>query len=152
AAGSAICLVATLVLNAPVYAQPATAPDRAPDAIEVYTGEIQADKLGEFTKLGISREDLSASAAAGDKVKVEAILSARQAKALKARGINLNPKIIKGVPASKAMRQKALAGNAVYRSYSQPGGIKDELVKTAQENPSLTKLVNLGNSVNGQPI
>lgn len=152
AIGSAICLVAALVLNAPVNAQPATGPDRAPDAIEVYTGEVNTEQIAEFGKAGVSREDLTTSASSTGKVKVEAILSAKQAKSLKARGINLAAKTIRGVPASKAMRQKALAGNTVYRSYSQPGGIRDELIKTANENRSLTKLVDLGKSVNGQPI
>ncbi len=44
------------------------------------------------------------------------------------------------------------AGYDVYRSYSEPGGIADELRATAAAHPAITKLVTIGRAVQGQPI
>ncbi len=144
-------MVAALVLNAPVQAAPAGEPQ--PGTMDVYVGEIQTGQLPEFVKAGVAREDVSTKGTANpDKIKVEAILTIKQAKTLKARGLSLNVKTIKGIPASKALRQKALAGHTVYRSYSQAGGIKDELIRTARDNPGITKLVNIGKTHQGKDI
>ena len=40
----------------------------------------------------------------------------------------------------------------VFRSYSEPGGIRDELVQVTQDNPALTKLVRIGTTVQGQAM
>ncbi len=147
------CLLAALVLAAPTQATAlSAAPGRAPDAIEVYTGSIQPGQLNEFRRLGLDHEDVLTAKDTDGRLRVEAVISARQAKALRSKGITLSVKTIRGVPAADKLRQKALAGQTVYRSYSQPGGLKDELRVTARENPSLTKLVDLGRSLNGQSI
>src|SRR5688572_26261894 len=108
------CLLAALVLTAPAQAIPGAAPDRASDAIDVYTGSIQPGQLSEFRRLGLDHEDVRTAKEAEGRLRVEAVISARQAKALRSKGITLSLKTIKGVPASAALRQKALAGQTVY--------------------------------------
>jgi hypothetical protein len=153
AVGSTICLLAALAPNAPAIAQPSQAPEPAPfDRVGVYTGSVPINLFTELRKLGLDREDLKVVKGGQEAVTVEAILSGRQAKTLRSKGIDLKIKTIRGVPATERLRQKALAGQTVFRSYSQPGGLHDELVKTAQDHPSLTKLVNLGQTVQGKPI
>ena len=48
--------------------------------------------------------------------------------------------------------EQNLAGYDAYRSYSEDGGIADELRETAAAYPAITKLVTIGQSVNGQDI
>jgi hypothetical protein len=150
AAVTALCVVAAIGFQAPATATPAG--DRQTAAMEVYTGQIEAGQLPEFVKAGVAREDVTAAAGEAGKVRVEVILTAKQASVLKARGLALAAKTVKGEPASKAMQRKALAGQTVYRSYSQPGGIADELRQTAQRHPGLVKLVNVGTTVQGKPM
>jgi murein tripeptide amidase MpaA len=50
------------------------------------------------------------------------------------------------------MNQQADNGFSVYRSYSEPGGIRDEFAQLAREYPRLTKLVTIGKTVQGQDI
>lgn len=151
AVGTVICL-ATLTLNAPAQAQPNTGPERDPAALEVYTGQISPGQLAHLRRLGIDQEDLQTAPASDGNVRVEVVLSNKQARSLRAKGVNLSVKTIRGVPASQTLRRQALEGWSVYRSYSEPGGLRDELIQTAKDHPSLTKLVTLGRTTNGQPI
>lgn len=64
----------------------------------------------------------------------------------------LNAKTVKGEKASEAANDQRTAGFRGFRSYSQPGGIRDELRRTAAENPGLAKLVRVGTTVKGQEI
>ena len=48
--------------------------------------------------------------------------------------------------------RRTLAGYDAYRSYSEPGGIADELRETAAAYPGITKLVTIGQTVQGKPI
>ena len=50
------------------------------------------------------------------------------------------------------MEQQAQQGWDAFRPYGTPGGIKDEILATAAAFPGLTKLVVLGETVNGQEI
>ncbi len=151
ALGGALCLVATLALSAPVQARaPLTGADRDPDRAEVYVGQVQVEQMGAFRKLNLDHEDVASSPAKDGKVAVEAILSPRQAKQLARMGVVLSVKQVRGEPASRALSRQAT--HTVYRSYSQPGGIRDELVKAAADHPAIAKLVTVGHSVKGQPI
>ena len=50
------------------------------------------------------------------------------------------------------LREQAAAGWTAYRSYSEPGGIRDEIVAVAARFPRLTKVVTIGRTVQGKPI
>jgi murein tripeptide amidase MpaA len=75
-----------------------------------------------------------------------------QADTLRAGGLSVHVKNVNGRNASEAARLQNLAGYDAYRSYSEDGGIADELRETAAAYPAITKLVTLGQSVNGQDI
>ncbi|MEU6263092.1 M14 family metallopeptidase [Saccharopolyspora shandongensis] len=51
-----------------------------------------------------------------------------------------------------AARAQAASGYQVWRSYSEPGGIADQLAEIAQRNPDLVELVSIGRSVQGKEI
>jgi hypothetical protein len=58
---------------------------------------------------------------------VEVVLSGEQAEALAEQGIELAPKEIDGQTAAELSTQQAAEGYVVYRTYREPGGIKDEI-------------------------
>ena len=49
-----------------------------------------------------------------------------------------------GLTVQQFAARQAANGFNVWRSWDEPGGLRDELRETARENPKLTKLVRLG--------
>jgi hypothetical protein len=83
---------------------------------------------------------------------VEVVLSGEQAEALAEQGIELAPKEIDGQTAAELSTQQAAEGYVVYRTYREPGGIKDEIEQATADNSAITKLVTIGQSVQGKDI
>ncbi|GAA1402606.1 M14 family metallopeptidase [Catellatospora coxensis] len=150
----AVCLgmVGAIALVVPASAKPVGDGDRARNPLDVYVGELDQSQLEQFRRLGIDNEELRTAQLPGGKVKVEAVLSEVEASRLAGRGVPLSVKMIRGQKASDALRKQALAGNVVYRPYSGPGGLREELEKIAAEHPSITKLLTIGHTVQGKPI
>ena len=88
----------------------------------------------------------------GSATKVETVLTERQAARLASKGVKLEIKRIGGKTSSQVLREQAAAGWTAYRSYSEPGGIRDEIAAVAARYPSLTKVVTIGRTVQGKPI
>ncbi len=127
------------------------------DRLEVYVGTMTASQVPEVLALGVDRHELGirqVPGAAGDKpvVKVEAILSPAQVRRLRDRGIEMAPKVIDGQTVTQRATAAAASGFEVWRTYSGEGGIKAEYEQIARENPRITKLVTIGESVQGQDI
>jgi hypothetical protein len=80
------------------------------------------------------------------------VVSGEQADALADEGVELTPKEIDGQSVAELSTQQAAEGHAVYRTYSEPGGIKDEIEQAAADNPGIAKLVTIGQSVQGEDI
>ena len=80
------------------------------------------------------------------------ILGEGQAAKAEDAGVDLEVKTVDGLAASAALRLQAAEGWDVFRSYSEPGGIKDELLATASEHTDIVKPVIIGESLNGQDI
>ena len=72
------------------------------------------------------------------------ILGEGQAAKAEDAGVDLEVKTVDGLAASAALRLQAAEGWDVFRSYSEPGGIKDELLATASEHTDIVKLVIIG--------
>ena len=119
--------------------------------LEVYVGEVNAAGVEVLRGLGVDAESLPAEAAAGA-TEVEVVFSEGQAAKVRDAGVDLEVKTVDGVAASQALRLQAAAGWDAFRSYSEPGGIKDEVWTAAGEHTSIAKPVVLGESVNGQEI
>ena len=126
------------------------------DGLEVYTGDVTPAQLRKLRAFGLDHEDSSTHAPTGSRtdgrVRVEAIITGRQAEKLRGDGVDLQVKQVKGRAASDEATRMARTGATVFRSYSAPGGIRDELTETAAANPALTKLVTIGRTVKGQEI
>ncbi len=125
---------------------PATALPAADD-LAVYVGTLDAAQLERLRAVGIDHSESAVTAAANGKVSVQPILGRRQAQALVAAGVPLTEK-----RTTTAMRKQSAAAPTVFRQYSAPGGIRQELAVTAARNPRLTKLVTIGKSLRGVPI
>ena len=109
----------------------------------------QIKKVGD---LGLDRENLVSRGRAGDKFRIEVVLSRSQAAKLEASGVTLAEKKVDGATVSKRLSEQNASGYTVFRSYSEPGGIRDELVDLSEQYPKLTKLVRIGRTVQGQDI
>ena len=141
----AAALVITVVSATPSVAKPAPPPG-GDDRLAVYTGTVDADGLAAIVDLGVDRHDVVATPAAeAGTVDVEVILSGEQVAELAKSGTELQPK-------ASAQRRALAAGDGVFRTYSGPGGIQEELEAQAAANPTIAELVVIGQTVNGQDI
>jgi hypothetical protein len=123
------------------------------DELTVFVGELDGLQFSRLAASGIDRDELSTSKAKSkNKVQVEVVLSRAQAAKLRRQGVGLTEKKVAGQAVSSRLKMSAAEGNTVFRSYSEPGGIKDELTATAAANPALAKLVVIGKTVQGKDI
>jgi hypothetical protein len=149
-------LVAVLTLAPAAHAAP-TPQDNARERLDVYVGEVSADQLTKIVALGVDRDELDVSGPAhgrGGKatMRVETIISGRQAGELRDEGVELAPKEIRGATAAERATAQATGGLSVFKRYGGPGGIREELERVAADNPRIAKLVSFGTSVDGQDI
>jgi hypothetical protein len=141
-------------LGAPIssQAEPGRAPDPGGRGLEVYVGQIAAADVEKFRLAGLDHEDVRTSAASGGKVAVEVVMNGRQAAALAADGIALSVKQVNGKPASRVAVEENRAGYEGFRSWSERGGIADELRQTARSDPKVAELVEFGTTVQGKSM
>ena len=144
----AVAVLAIGLLAAPAAAAPPAAPTGGPAGPSVYVGALTPAQLDTLFASGIDRSEVITAPGASGTVQVEIILSGPAAGALIAGGIPLAEKQTRRAAAG----QRSASGNAVFRSYSEPGGIRDEYVATAAAHPDLVKLVVIGKTVQGQDI
>ncbi|TMQ93322.1 zinc carboxypeptidase [Actinomadura soli] len=147
-------LAAAALLIGALVAAPANAAPQTPSAgaaVDLYAAELSPDHVKLLNRFGLDREDVrfSTSAEKGS-VHVEAVMSAAQAAALNRQGLGLTVKKLGGKDARQ--RAKAAAAPKVFRPYSGPGNIREELLNVAAANASIAKAVDIGKSVKGQPI
>lgn len=120
--------------------------------LEVYVVEASPGELEALEEVGVDTHHVAHQDAGQGKVRLDAVITEAQAAQLRKDGLDVTVKRINGRKASEAARLQNLAGYDAYRSYSEPGGIADELRETAAAYPAITKLVTLGKTVNGQDI
>ena len=143
-------VVASVALTAAPTASAKPKPEAGPT---VYVGELTPEQLKQLSDLGLDRSDISArQGATKDTTSVEVVLQRRQAAKMNSLGLKLKEKEVGGTTVSKRLNNKAASGYTVFRSYSEDGGIRDELIALARQYPKLTKLVSIGKTVNGQKI
>lgn len=142
--------LAALPVTAQAQAQAQPPTTAAPDAdeVRVYDADITGEQVPLVLAAGQDAHELSERAPRTGTAKVELFLTAGQAKDLAAQGVKLAER---RVPAKAAARTEA-AGDGVFRPYSGKGGLQEEILRTAQENPGLTKVVSIGKTVQGKDI
>ena len=158
-------VVAAGVMVGALGAVPATAaptrgaspPPSAPavagsDHLDVFQGTIDLGELGTLRAAGVDPHEMSMKRTSGTQADVEVVLSAEQAAELNDAGVELAPKLIDGQTVAEAATLQAEAGFTVFRQYGGEGGLKEEYEQIAADNPDITKLVVIGQTVQGQDI
>ena len=137
-----------LALLLAALAPPAGAKGR--QSLDMYTARMSAHSATELVKKGY---DVAAIRNGARRTRVELVLTRAQAASLRARGISLAlTRTRSGKTSRQAAAAQAAGGFNVWRSWDEPGGIRDELYGVARENPQLVKLEVLGRTYQGREI
>ena len=140
---AALCVGFTTATAAPTAG-------RNPDRLDAYTAVVQSDELSAISEQGI---DVSGARPVAAGIELDLILDREQADLLRRHGVELTLTRVKG---GKTVQEFAAAqaanGFTVWRSYDEPGGIRDQLYAAAHDNPKLVKLEVLGHTAQGRPI
>ncbi|MFJ8105189.1 M14 family zinc carboxypeptidase [Streptomyces sp. NPDC096132] len=148
-----ILAVGTLLLGgaalAPIaQAQPANAPKPDPDEVKVFRAEVTKKQVPLLLAAGQDGHELSEQAPEKGTATVEVYLTDKQADELEKKGVELTEHTL----SAKAEKRVEAASDGVFRPYSGSGGLKEEILRTGQQNPGLTKVVSIGKTVGGQDI
>ncbi|WP_433532400.1 M14 family zinc carboxypeptidase [Micromonospora sp. CA-263727] len=143
-------LVGALALTAPASARPQSDPGGR-DGLEVYVGTVGPTQLHQLREAGVDIGHETSTDQAGN-TRIETVLSRGQADRLARKGVRLSVKQVRGKNASQVLREQAATGWRAFRSYSEPGGIRDEITATAARYPKLTQVQTIGRSAQGKPI
>ncbi len=149
--GASIALVAGLLAAAPAGASPAPTPDQG--GLDVYRGTVAREDVAKVVDLGVDRHEIEVtpSATPGD-VDVEVILSATQADVLSEQGVDLQPKLVDGATVAERASTLDAQDEGVFRPYSGPGGLAEEMQQQADAHPRIAELQVIGQTVQGQDI
>src|SRR5688572_23663670 len=114
----------------------------------MYTARMSAGKATELVRKGY---DVPAIRHGARGTTVDLVLTRAQARRLRARGIWLKlMRNSRGRTVRQAAAAQAQGGYNVWRSWDEPGGIRDELYRVARRNRRLVKLRVLGHTYQGR--
>ncbi|HET8822765.1 MAG TPA: M14 family zinc carboxypeptidase [Thermoleophilaceae bacterium] len=143
--GPIVALVALVVL----IAGTGTAEAASRHGLDMYTAKADAKALAAIRSGGY---DVAESHLGGGDT-VDLILTAREADRLRGQGVDLSLKRNgKGQTVRQQADAMAVGGFDVFRSYDEPGGIREELYALARRNPTIAKLVVIGKTIQGREI
>jgi hypothetical protein len=154
--GSLVAAVVTALCTglAPTAAGPPGADrddqSRAPDRLDAYTLTVAPSDLSAIAQQGI---DVTDQRPVKGGVEVDAVMDQAQADKLEAQGVDVELTRVKGgLTVQEFAAEQAANGFNVWRSYDEPGGIRDQLYAAARDNPKLVKLEVLGHTGQGREI
>ncbi len=118
-------------------------------ALQQYTLEGEAEAIS-ATTAGV---ELAGTRRTEAGIRTHAVLTRTQVSKLRASGVSV--KLTRNAKGQTVQEQAALqraTGFTVFRSWDEPGGIRDELFSLARENPQLVKLEVLGRTHQGREL
>jgi Zinc carboxypeptidase len=119
------------------------------ERLEMYTLKGNADKIARATE-GIELAGLRYTRRG---IRADAVLTQAQRAKLVASGVKVRLKRnARGRTVSAQAAAQAAGGFNVWRSWDEPGGIRDELYRVARDNPRLVKLEVLGRTHQGREL
>jgi Zinc carboxypeptidase/Immune inhibitor A peptidase M6 len=127
-----------------------TASAKAPGTLNLYSAKVGASGLEKLTSGGY---DVASMRRVGRRTEVFLVLS--RAEAGKLRKGSVRVRLVRdshGRTQLQRARLQAAGGFNVWRSYDEPGGIRDELYEIAADNPDITKLEVIGKTEQGREI
>jgi Zinc carboxypeptidase len=132
-------------------AQTADAKQRPQDRLNAYTAVVDARGLSTIAAAGFDVAEGARQVAGG--TEVDLIMTADQRAKLADAGVNAKlTRVQGGQTVQQFAARMAVNGFNVWRSWDEPGGLRDEMVEIARENRRVTKLVKLGTTLNGRDI
>ncbi|MGV9555901.1 M14 family zinc carboxypeptidase [Streptomyces sp. NPDC003522] len=130
-------------------AQPGSSPGTSDaDEVKVFRAEVTQQQVPLLLAAGQDGHELSERATGRGTATVEVYLTDDQARKLEKQGVPLTEHTL----SARAENRVAAAADGVFRPYSGSGGLKEEILRTARQNPGLTKVVSIGKTVRGQDI
>ena len=125
-----------------------TALAKSKHGLELYRATIDAARAQQLVQEGYDVASIEAGFAG---IEVQLVLTRSERRKLVAEGVKLRAvRDKKGRTQSQRAEFQAASGFNVYRSYDEPGGIRDELYVLARRNPQLVKLEVLGHTGQGR--
>src|SRR6476619_3855041 len=116
----------------------------------MYTVRAPAAQAAGFARSGFDVVSLKPS---GAMTEAQMVLSPAERDSLHARGYDIAvTKDKQGRSEAQRAAAQAASGYTVYRSWDEPGGIRDELHAVAAQNPQLVKLEVLGHTYQGREL
>ncbi|MER6357826.1 M14 family zinc carboxypeptidase [Streptomyces sp. NPDC001634] len=131
-------------------AQAQTGSSSQPDEneVKVFRAEITQKQIPLLLKAGQDGHELGEQVTGKGRSTVEVYLTDKQAKKLEKQGVALTEHAL----SARAESRVEGAAQGVFRPYSAKGGLEEEIVRTGQAHPGLTKVVSIGKTINGQDI
>ncbi|MEW1999618.1 M14 family zinc carboxypeptidase [Streptomyces coelicoflavus] len=131
-------------------AQAQPADPATPDAneVKVFRADVTKEQVPLLLAAGQDGHELGEQVPDRGTAAVELYLTDKQAGTLEKQGVDLAEHTL----SAKAAERVDDAADGVFRPYSGSGGLREEILRTARENPGLTKVVSIGKTVNGQDI
>ena len=146
-----ITLLVCILAGALTFAGTALgAPGKSGQSLEVYTATVTRAQAANLAREGY---DIAATRSVPGGVEVDLVLSAAGVARLKGQGLRIDVKRNRdGKTATQLAAEQAANGFTVWRSYDQPGGIRDEVYQVAQRNPNIVKLEVIGHTLQNREI
>lgn len=129
-------------------AQQGSSQETDPNEVKVFRAEVTKKQIPLLLAAGQDGHELSERAPEKGTATVEVYLTDDQAEKLEKKGVELTEHDL----SAKAEARTEKAAEGVYRPYGGSGGLKEEILRTGQDNPGLTKVVSIGKTINGQDI
>jgi Zinc carboxypeptidase len=126
-----------------------TAAGQRRERLEMYTLQGSADEITRATQ----GTELAGLRYTRRGIRADAVLTRSQRAKLVASGVKVRLKRNRrGLTVRAQAAAQAAGGFNVWRSWDEPGGIRDELFRVARQNSQIVKLVVLGRSVQGREL
>ncbi|MFF5157151.1 M14 family zinc carboxypeptidase [Streptomyces sp. NPDC000348] len=148
-----ILAVGTLLIGgaglAPIaQAQPGNPAASDTDEVKVFRADVTKAQVSLLLAAGQDGHELGERVPDKGTATVEVYLTEGQAEKLEEQGVDLAEHAL----SARAETRVEDAAEGVFRPYSGAGGLREEILRTARENPGLTKVVSIGKTVRGQDI
>ncbi|NEB82139.1 zinc carboxypeptidase [Streptomyces sp. SID14478] len=122
--------------------------DPGADAVKVFRADVSKEQIPLLLQAGQDARELGEQAPEKGTAQVEVYLTDQQAEKLRDQGVKLAEHKL----TARAAARVAAAGDGVFRPYSGKGNLREEMLRTGQEHPDLTKVVSIGKTLQGQDI
>ncbi|MDQ0778033.1 hypothetical protein QF026_006499 [Streptomyces aurantiacus] len=129
-------------------AEPGAPAGPGADEVKVFRADVTKEQVPLLLAAGQDSHELGERVPQKGTATVEVYLTDKQAEQLEDKGVDLAEHKL----SATARARVAAAGDGVYRPYSGAGNLKEEILRTGQQNPSLTKVVSIGKTLQGQDI